>query len=269
MSKKKKTGTMCCYFVKLSNFQYQKDMRSKNNEVQPQLSIPKIILLGLAPGAVMTLLAIIFSSPSIGFNFNVLLAVMLGFLFGKIPFCLGVLGFVARKEKKKIKDILYYNEKTPTIRLILSIIVPLAVAIAGFVFILPFETKLWGNLFDFFPDWFRLDKANIPEFNYLKCTLILTIIVNGFVGPIVEEIYFRGYLLARMGVFGKIAPLINSIIFSLYHFFTPWQNITRIIGITPMAYSVWLNKNYKIGIYAHCILNICGDIALWGLLFGL
>lgn len=25
---------------------------------------------------------------------------------------------------------------------------------------------------------------------------------------------------------------------------------------------VWLNKNYKIGVYAHCILNIGGDIAL-------
>jgi membrane protease YdiL (CAAX protease family) len=241
----------------------------KNSEVQTQLSIPKIIVLGLTPGVVMTLLGIFFASPAIGINFNVLLAVMLGFLFGKIPVCLGILAFVARKGNKKIKDLLLYNEKVPTKKMIVSIVIPLLIAIAAFVLIVPVETKLWGNTFDFFPDWFRLDKTVISEFNYLKITLILTIIVNGFVGPMVEEMYFRGYLLPRMDVFGKFAPLVNTIIFSLYHFFTPWQNITRIIGVTPMVYSVWLNKNYKIGSYVHCILNICGDIPLWILLFGL
>ena len=233
------------------------------------LSIPKIVILGLAPGAVMTLIGIFFANPIFGINFNVLLSVMLGFLLGKIPFCLGVLGYAARKENKKIREILLYNNKTPIKKLVPSILVPLAIAVASFVFILPIEAKLWGNLFDFFPGWFRLDRANFSEMNYLKITLIITIIVNGFVGPIVEEIYFRGYLLARMGVFGRLAPFINMVIFSLYHFFTPWQNITRIIAGTPWVYSVWLNKNHKIGSYVHCTLNICGDISLWVLLFSL
>lgn len=241
----------------------------KNREKQTQLSIPKIIVLGLIPGVVMTLLGIFFASPAIGLNFNVLLAVMLGFLFGQVPVCLGILGFTARKENKKIKDLLLYNEKVPTKKMIVSMVIPFVIAVAAFVLIVPVETKLWGNLFDFFPDWFRLDKANIPQLNYLKITLILTIIVDGFVGPIVEEMYFRGYLLPRMDAFGKFAPLVNTIIFSLYHFFSPWRNITRIISVTPMVYSVWLNKNYKIGSYVHCILNICGDIPLWILLFGL
>jgi hypothetical protein len=65
-----------------------------------------------------------------------------------------------------------------------------------------------------------------------------------------------------MGVFGKFAPLINMIIFSIYHFFTPWQNITRILGITPMIYSVWLNKDIKIGMIVHCLCNNFGNIAI-------
>jgi len=241
----------------------QKSMLSTN------LSIPKILILGLTPGIIMTLLGIIFACPLIGFNFNVLLSIMLGFILGKIPFCLGVLVFTARKENKKIKEVLSYNNKTPIKKMIISIIIPLVIAFAAFVFILPLESKVWGNLFNFFPDWFRLDKINITEFNYLKITLIITIIVNGFIGPIVEEIYFRGYLLARMEIFGKFAPLVNMVIFSLYHFFTPWQNITRIIAGTPWVYSVWINKNHKIGAFVHCILNICGDISLWILLFSL
>jgi membrane protease YdiL (CAAX protease family) len=84
---------------------------------------------------------------------------------------------------------------------------------------------------------------------------------------LVEEIYFRGYLLPRMGIFGKFAPLINTLIFSLYHFFTPWLNITRIVGITPMVYSVWINKNIKIGIIVHCLGNIIGSMGIIELLF--
>jgi hypothetical protein len=39
----------------------------------------------------------------------------------------------------------------------------------------------------------------------------------------VEEYYFRGYLLPRLSRFGSLAPVINVALFSLYHFFTPWQ----------------------------------------------
>ena len=131
----------------------------------------------------------------------------------------------------------------------------------AFVFIPPYELKMW-KIFDFVPDWFRLDKVNISEISHLKITIILCVLINGFLGPIVEEIYFRGYLLPRMEVFGKLAPLINTIIFSIYHFFTPWQNLTRIIGITPMVYSVWKNKDIKIGIIAHCLCNTLGNIGM-------
>jgi membrane protease YdiL (CAAX protease family) len=112
-----------------------------------------------------------------------------------------------------------------------------------------------------------LEKVNLSEINYLKITVILVILFNGFLGPIVEEIYFRGYLLPRTSVFGKLAPLVNGIIFSVYHFFTPWQNITRIIGLTPMVYSVWINKDIRIGIIVHCLGNTISNISLIMLLF--
>jgi membrane protease YdiL (CAAX protease family) len=100
------------------------------------------------------------------------------------------------------------------------------------------------------------------EINHLRITIILVFILNGFLGPIVEEIYFRGYLLPRMGIFGKFAPLINTIVFSIYHFFTPYQNVTRIIGVTPMIYSIWINKDLRIGLIVHCMLNTIGNVAL-------
>ena len=230
-----------------------------------ELPVYKIIILSLAPGIVLILLVLVFSSPLIGINFNILLALMTAVIIGLIPFLLGTLKFMARRENKKIIDLLPYKNRINVKKFVLSAVIPFAIAVVAFVFIRPIEAKIW-KIFDFIPDWFRLNKVNLAEINYLKITLLLTIALNGFFGPIAEEIYFRGYLLPRMGIFGKFAPLVNAVLFSVYHFFTPWQNITRIIAMTPIAYSVWMNKNFKIGIIVHCVLNICGDIPLWILL---
>lgn len=59
-----------------------------------------------------------------------------------------------------------------------------------------------------------------------------------------------------MNRLGKAAPLVNVVLFSIYHFFTPWQNITRIVALTPMVYGVWYNKNIRIGIIVHIAVNV-------------
>jgi membrane protease YdiL (CAAX protease family) len=237
----------------------------EQNSNEQRLSIPIIILLGLAPGLVILFWAFVFSSPFFGINFSIVLSLMLAIILGLIPTELGILKYIAKKENKKIKDLILYKNKTPKLRMFLSIIISFIILGLAFSLIPSYELKLW-KIFDFVPDWFRLERTNLQEIKYLKITVILTFIFNGFLGPIVEEIYFRGYLLPRMGVFGKFAPLMNSILFSLYHFFTPWQNITRIVACTPMAYSVWINKDIKIGIIVHCSGNLVGVVGMLQLL---
>ena len=205
---------------------------------EQKLSIPMIFFLGLVPRLVIIFLAFIFSGQIFGINFSIYLSLILSMALGLIPTELGILKFIAKRENKKIKDLVLYNNKTPIKKMVLSIIIPFFIAIIAFVFIKPYELKLWEKV-SFLPYLFKIENTNFLEIKYLKLTVILSLIINGFLAPIVEEIYFRGYLLPRMGVFGKIAPLINSIIFSIYHFFSPRQNITRIIGVTPMIYSVW------------------------------
>jgi uncharacterized protein len=41
------------------------------------------------------------------------------------------------------------------------------------------------------------------------------------VGPIIEELYSRGYLLPRMEQFGRWSALANTVLFSVCHFW--WQ----------------------------------------------
>ena len=196
-----------------------------------------------------------------------LLSVILAFIIGLIPSELGILKFISWKENKKINELILFKNKTPINEFVLSIIIPAIIAVFAFIFIKPIEVKLWDKLV-FLPYIFKLENTNFLEINHLKITIILSFIFGDFLAPFVEEIYFRGYLLPRMGVFEKFAPFVNTLIFSIYHFFTPRQIITRIIGITPMVYSVWYKKDIKIGIIMHCLLNFAGDLGMLMLLFG-
>jgi membrane protease YdiL (CAAX protease family) len=82
-------------------------------------------------------------------------------------------------------------------------------------------------------------------------------------GPFVEELYFRAYLLPRMrNISGNWAPLLNTVLFSLYHFFSPWENLIRVLAITPMTYIVWNNRNIRFGIITHLTLNTLGGIMM-------
>lgn len=230
-------------------------------------SIPAIIFLTLFPGIIMLLLAFLFSSPAIGINLPFILSIFLAILFGLVPIELGIIKYFARKTNKKIKDLILFKEKIPLKKYIPSIMIPFVIALPIFIFLPEIEKLLWGNVFNFFPEWAKIDRFMSNETKYLTLILVLNFILNGFLGPLVEELYFRGFLLPRMTMFGKAAPLVNTILFSVYHLFTPWENITRILAVTPLAYSVWLNKNIKIGIIIHCSLNTLGCIGALGALF--
>jgi len=212
-------------------------MEKEINTDELEFSIPMIILLSLFPGIVMLLLAILFSSPNIGIDLPFILSLFLSILFGLIPTELGIMKYYAWKSKKRFKDLILFKEKISLKKILPAIIIPLTIALFVFIVFPEIEGKLWGNTFSFFPDWFKVDRFNFGEIKYLTLILVLNFIFNGFFGPLVEELYFRGFLLPRMKMFGKLAPLVNVILFSVYHFFTPWETITRILAITPLAYS--------------------------------
>jgi len=84
----------------------------------------------------------------------------------------------------------------------------------------------------------------------------VTLVVNGVIGPVVEELYFRGHLLPRINRFGRAAPLLNAILFSIYHFWTPWQNPGRIVALLPWIYVVWRKQSLRLSIAVHVTVNI-------------
>lgn len=228
-----------------------------------QFNVLQIILYHLLPGIPILFIVIVCANPIWGFGLPILLSVLLAIPFGLIPAQLGILLLTARQEGKKVKDILYFNEKMSKSETILWSLPCLLFSLLVFMLVSGIEHPLW-TIFDWVPAWFRLDRfeTSTMTFPALTLTIILNFVFNGVLGPLMEESYFRGFLLPRMAKLGKLAPLTNAVLFSLYHFFTPWENITRIIALIPFIYVVWHKRNRRIGMLVHCTLNILSGIGM-------
>lgn len=87
--------------------------------------------------------------------------------------------------------------------------------------------------------------------------LIAHILLTGILVPITEELYFRGHLLPRMpSQFGRLRPAAHSLLFSVYHFHTPWMIPVRTLGLLPLMYVTLHTRSVRPGIVAHCLVNM-------------
>ena len=126
--------------------------------------------------------------------------------------------------------------------------------------------KAW---FNWLPEWFfifEVEQFKVFSREALVITLWVGLFINGLAGPIVEEFYFRGHLLPRLSGPRSWLPFINISLFSLYHFWTPWQLFSRIIWLLPWGYTVWRKQNIYLMIIAHCVANTLGWLLTWGLI---
>lgn len=121
------------------------------------------------------------------------------------------------------------------------------------------------------PDYFMAEnfvhQIGLYPRSIILVTAILFVIANGFLLPITEELYFNGYMLPRLQRFKGYAPIIVTAVFLLYHFWSPWQNVRRIIGVFPYVYMVWKKQNVYLGIAVHCLCNLFGCIELLTMVF--
>jgi membrane protease YdiL (CAAX protease family) len=94
-------------------------------------------------------------------------------------------------------------------------------------------------------------------------TLLLAVLLSGFVAPIVEELYFRGFLLPRMEHWGWAAPVVNSLLFAVYHFYFPGNVPGIFVAFLPIAYVVRIKKDWRIGAVVHSMFNLWGVFSLF------
>jgi membrane protease YdiL (CAAX protease family) len=234
-----------------------------------QHSLRQSIVLHLFPGALATGVYVLIAPPLLARGFPALFSLMIAVVLIAIGIELGILLYQARRASGRfsLQGIVPYRKSMPLWQypaLIIGLIV-WAFLVTGLLG--PLDNLIGERLFAWLPDWYfisGLDQlAQFPR-STLIWVFALRAVLDG-TWPIVEELYFRGYLLPRISRFGRWAPLINVLLFSLYHFWTPWQNVSRILFMLPIVYVTWWKRNIRIAIITHCLLNILGALLTLGL----
>ena len=194
-------------------------------------SISVSVALHLLPGLVITAIYIAVAPMATRHGIPLFLVMLVLVLFLLIPFELGWVLYEGRKRNGylSLEGIVTYRQRMPVRQFMVLAVALLAwVLFAAAVLFRPMERPIIEKLFYWVPSVYLPDAFVGRLGEYDKAILVITalmgVALNGLAGPIVEEIYFRGYLLPRIPQrAGAWAPFLNSCLFSLYHFFTPWQ----------------------------------------------
>jgi membrane protease YdiL (CAAX protease family) len=186
------------------------------------------------------------------------MALNLSGLFILLPFELGFLLYHKQKEgASSLKGIIAYTKPLKSWQYLVYVLV--IIVLSGIAFkVFSFTSDLLMPLFQLIPAEMQLNMGLSDE--YPKSNLIITyalfLILIVIALPIVEELYFRGYLLPRMPSKLKAwTVLIHCGLFALYHTFSPGLIIVRTLGVLPLAYMVKRKENIYIGMIAHCLGN--------------
>ena len=251
-------------------------MNSTNSPDTPleQYSLGQSIILHLLPGAIATVVYVLTVPFFTGQGYPSITALYLPMILAVILVELGYL-FYQRQRKNgslSLDGIVNYRQHVPGW---MYIVFPLLILIWGILvtgLVSPIDNLLLDRVFAWLPDWYTLRNVLDIKTMYSRQAILVTavcaLILNGLVGPIVEELYFRGHLLPRLSRFGRWAPLLNVALFSLYHWWTPWMFFSRLILLIPMVYIVKWKRNIYIGMIAHCLLNLIGTAVLFAQLLG-
>lgn len=229
----------------------------------PEYPLWQAVLLHLFPGAIFTIIVAVVASlvePSIDGVFVLFGAI--GLIL--VPIELGYLALYARRNAGTWSPMaaVIFRQRLPARRLVMMT----AGLVAWFLAVLVISIALldrWlaDNVFGWMPETLR-QFAGAGEENgqdvggrELALFLVIAFAFNGIAGPVTEELYFRGHLLLRLQRYGGWAPVINTVLFAVYHFFSPWRYPAIIIGFLPIAWFTWKHRSLYLSVAAHVTIN--------------
>ncbi|HOR00475.1 MAG TPA: CPBP family intramembrane metalloprotease [Anaerolineae bacterium] len=237
-----------------------------------QHSLGRSLVLHLLPGLLILAFFVAIAPLVVSLGYPSLMALLLAITVVLIPLELGYLLYLGYRANGRLslQGIVVYREPTPFWQRVLMALLLWGWAGLGIAVTGPVDKVLIERFFSWLPEWFFINGFVAHAGDYsrqaLWTTWIVGMVFNGVLGPWVEELYFRGYLLPRLAWLKGWAPAVSVLLFSLYHFFTPWQNVGRIVAFGPMVYTVWRKKDIRIGLFSHMLGNVSGLLGWVGLL---
>jgi membrane protease YdiL (CAAX protease family) len=229
-----------------------KGSKMKLDQIEKHSTI-KSIVLHLLPGILVGGFYFLARQPVATLGYPSLFALLLAFACVLIPVEIGYLLYQGKKKTGRLtlQGIISYRNPIPWWQYPVWAISIFLVVGAIFTLLKPVDAFLLERLFFWVPE---VNSGLDGHFSreILIVTYAMFLIFNVFLAPLVEELYFRGYLLPRMK--GRFATLLHSFLFAAIHVFTPWMIITRTLGLLPLVFGV-KKKNIYVGMIVHMLGN--------------
>lgn len=228
-----------------------------------------VVALHLIPGVLIAAVYYALARYAAGADVPVYMALMYTIALCLVPVELGVLWLWRLKNSRSGagEAVVAYRHKgsvsdytvLPVLLFALFAIISLAVY--------PLQQLLEAKLASLVPAYARtenlLDGLATASAGQRNAALTAGLILSGLAAPLVEETYFRGFLLPRMKAAGCLAPVLSALLFAVYHFFAPWNAPVIFVAFIPVVFVVWLKKDFLIGAVAHCMINIWGVVQVF------
>lgn len=227
-----------------------------------QYPLPHAIALHILPGVALTIFVLVASAlglePALALFFGIGLVIVpieLGYLFLRARHLTG---------RWSLRPVLWYDRK-PEVRKNLLLAFGSYVWFIAMLVLATVVLDEWiaGRLFSWLPDSILQfaslegdDDESTVSTGVLLALIGLIFLLNGVAGPVTEELYFRGHLMPSIDRFGKWTPLLAAVLFSVYHFWTPWQNFTRILGLLPWMMLIYRTQSLRLSIFIHVAINL-------------
>ncbi len=237
-------------------------MEANITEYSDQLTLKKQLLYHFYPGILIALGYIILSDVFVANGYPGMAALLAVELLILAPIAILHLGFVgkSRSGSFSIRSAIRYTEKLSFRQYAFWTILGVVGCLLIYVPLYPVGLYLKETVFNWLPEWYFNPAYGASGPEVVANIFLVAIVIDGIVGPVAEELFFRGYLLPRMAYLKGWAPVLNGLLFGLYHFWQP-HNYFAIIAVgIILSYIVWRKKNVYLGILIHCIINILGAI---------
>jgi membrane protease YdiL (CAAX protease family) len=250
------------------NLQEDIDMEAFEGNGQVKTSGPLLVALHLVPGLVFAGVFFVLSRMFIRWGLTGYLALLVTIPICLVPIEIGVMLFWSARFAGRgfLLEAVGYRQRGTVVD---YIVLPLLLFICWIVLsivIAPISLYFEDHLSSWLPVWTTQESLVnglvSSSSTQRSITLGLAVVLSGFVAPVVEELYFRGFLLPRMAHWGWAAPVVNSLLFAVYHFYFPGNVPGIFVAFIPLSCIVLAKKNWRIGVVAHSLLNLWGVYSL-------
>jgi uncharacterized protein len=245
----------------------------KINELAARLmggrhTVPLSIALHFAPGILIGAAYALVGVPlADALGYPPLLGIQVAMCLALVPAELGLLLYLGWRKngRPSLEGVVLYRG-SPTRRGVLAGLVAalLVWTFAIGAILAPVDFLLLEQLFSWMPTRYFVGVGGTGGYltgyaaSVAVTTLLVSLVLSGLILPAVEELYFRGYLLPRLSHLGRWAPVLNMVLFALYHLWSPWQALSRICYFLPTVWATWRKQDLRIGLWVHCFANTAG-----------